>query len=173
MNMTKEISFTIEKAAGTLKLVYTPFSQKLYQDSVELKRVGSLGGDKFKISNIDGTTQNIRVLNNFVYGRIVKTNSGKIMLEEKLSISNIIIAFLPILIVMTVGSIFIMFINGAVGGALIGVLSVLGLIINTSIIRQEASFSQKLILMTIISVFIYFVYILAGLLSITVYNALS
>ena len=169
MDFGKEINFTIENATGELKLVYTPFTLKLYQNGIELKKRNllNINGIKFEIANTDGTTQNIKILNNLINGFVVKTDSGKIMLENKLSIKDLLIALIfPV--IMGIGSVFAFYINDTVQNVSMGAICVIGIFIIFDTIRRQTSFSKKLSAMLIVSLGCYVVFFLAGMISFSI-----
>ncbi|WP_163264488.1 hypothetical protein [Dysgonomonas sp. 216] len=90
MNWKKELEFKLDNAEGTLKIVYTPLSVKLFQNDKEIKKKGSFGGAKYEINTIDGGQETIKLLTNAKNGYTVKTANGEtIYLEEKLSAGDL------------------------------------------------------------------------------------
>jgi len=166
MNWEKKLTFKIDKADGELELTYTPFSMKLYQNGNELKKSGSFGGVKYQVVNIDGTTQTISILNSVIHGHIVKTENGsKINLEEKLSGLDLILGFLPA-IILAIAFVAIPFITvgGILGGAMLGAMIGLSAVLSCNVIRNESNIINKLAMIAVVTIICFVIYIIIAVL---------
>jgi hypothetical protein len=142
MRFKTKLKFTIEGVQGELKLKYTPFSAKLYQNGRELKRQGILGSKYLVQSEIDGLESSKEELKltrglDFIY--VATFRNVKYPLESKFSVLEYILVALPMLLVF-------------VGGAIGGVIGAFGAYTVASFLRNEKRIPLQILLALMIAV---------------------
>ena len=157
--MKTEIPFTLDGAAGELKIEYNLFKFKVYQNGNELKK---LGRTTYSIAMTDGVTEKIKVLNNAIKGYMVDYRGQRIKLEKSLNVLEVILAFIPIAI-FCFGVIAFGGLGGIIGGALIGFGVGMSLVLGCNLMRQIKGFGLQLIVMIVIGICTYLAYYLISL----------
>lgn len=107
----KEIRFTLNNIDGELKLIYTLFSTKVYQNDMLLPRENFFV-PKYPVKASDGSIQKLRVSQGVDFIYKAESNESIKYLEDKHSLIEYMLSVLPI---------FIMF-RGGIVGILLGVL---------------------------------------------------
>ncbi|RHJ90484.1 hypothetical protein [Parabacteroides bouchesdurhonensis] len=133
--MKKEIDFTVEGIKGDLKLIYAPFSQKLYQDGQHIKPKKG----KYPVITDSGDTEDVKIQYGLDFVHTIQFRGNKLPLEERLSTAEYIIGCLPVLLILLGGLI----------GALIGFF---GAMYNYNYMRQEKRIGMQLLMSVGISV---------------------
>jgi len=126
---TTTIPFSLENVSGDFKLVYTPFSHRLYHKGELMKKKGFYSS--YKLETIDGRVEELKIrrdFRKFVYTIVFQGDKKE--LEDRLSILDYVIGYLPFLFV---------FLGGAIGG-IIGYYTAS---FNISVIRQEPRVIKK------------------------------
>ena len=160
--MATTLNFTLDGVAGDLKIIYTPFKFRFYQGGIELKK-SSTFKPVYSVQTTDGGSETVKILNNAIKGYMVEYRGQRSLLEEKLTSMEIMLCFMPI-VFMILGCVFIVFITGVIGGALLGGFAGGSFVINSTFMRQERphGFQRQLIMSFIVSVSTYAAYALIG-----------
>jgi len=157
MQYKTELPFSFDGIKGNSKVVYTPFSVKVYQNGIESKRKG-IFIPKYKMATIDGEIDYVKLSRNFDLSFSIEYKGEKKHLEEKLSIFEYIIGLFPLLLVIL----------GGVIGALIGIF---GATLNFNFMRQEKRLALQILVSIVITFICYLIYfILASLLGGLIYG---
>ena len=135
------LNFQIEGVDGDLKLEYGAFSQKLYQNGTEVKRKGT----KYQVKNDQGNLEELKIVKGLDYRHKAEFRGNKIFLEEKLTVLQYIMGFIPY------GLIFV----GGFIGALVGIF---GSSVIFGYIRKENSILKQIILAIVVSAICTVVY---------------
>lgn len=148
MELKKELRFKLEDVEGEFKVIYSPFSLKVYHHDMELKRKGRKG---YEVTTVDGQKEFFRITADITFSHIVEFRGEKTMLEEKLSTLEYIIGGIPLLLVFA----------GGLFGALFGVIAVT---FNYNFMRQHDSIGSKISVALVTTVIAFILYFIAALL---------
>lgn len=138
MKLQTELLFNFRNAQGELKVVYSPFSTKLYQDGREVKRKGAFSF-KYEILTLNGGTDVLTLSRGIDFAYSATFQGETIQLEEKLSVTECIIGFLPLVLI---------FLGGLIG-AFFGII---GATVNFNFMRVEKSLPKQIIISVIVSI---------------------
>lgn len=153
MNWTTELPFILDGVDGDLRVVYTPFSQKLYQDGEVTKKTGmAFGGQKYIVRTTDGGQDVVKIKPHFKQGRQVIYKNEQINLENPLGGLAFLLALMPLAFVVVVAAMVMTSGVGIIGGALIGFFGAFGMLMCGNMLRNEQNVAKQLIYSIAISV---------------------
>lgn len=150
MKYTTELPFSFNGVEGEMKIVYTPFSLKVYQNGRLLKRKG-IFTPKYEVNTNSGGTDYIKLSRGIDFAYAVEFRGEKKHLEDKLTPIEYIIGLLPILLI---------FLGGVIGA----VIGILGTTLNYNFMRQEKNIVIQILVSVVISFICYLIYFLLALL---------
>lgn len=143
MQFKTKIPFQMDGVAGDLLLVYTPFSFKLFQDGVQIKKQGITG--KFSVRTTDGGTDILRLEKGIDFTFKAKFRGIQKPLEEKLTTAEYIVGGLPILLIF-------------VGGLIGAVFGILGASVSYGYMRTEKNLLLQILISLGIGVICWLLY---------------
>ncbi len=164
MNYRKETILNLAGAEGEIKAVITPLSFNIYQNGKKVKKKGSFK-PLYPIQTTSGTVEPIRLINGTGRVRTAIFRDQQIPLEEKLSTLDYIIGMGIFCLVFIFGCAFIGYTTGVIGGALIGAMVAIGIMLNFGFLRNEQNVMSKVIIATGVSVGCYIIYFVLGLMA--------
>ncbi len=155
--LSNTLNFRIEGIEGDLKLVYSAFSQKLYQDEREVKRKGN----KFQVKNDNGEQEELKLIKGIDFAYKAEFRGQKTQIEEKLTVLQYILGLIPLCLIVT----------GGVIGAFIGILGTT--IIYTYIRKGNDIFKQVIIALVVSAVCAVIYFAIALILSSLLYGSVN
>lgn len=172
MNWTKDTKFNLSNVTEDMTLIYSPISVKLFQGNKELKKKGSFGGAKYEVTLDNGSTDTVVIKNNIMNGYTATFRGVQNILERKLSIIELIIGIAIPIIIMSLGCTMILFVSGVIGGALIGGIGALSILVSCNMVRQETSLPKQIIAALIASLVSYAIYFGLGIFIVSILGSI-
>jgi len=142
------LDFKIDGINGNLKLVYGPFSQKLYQNNQEIKRKNKGLYIVFPVQNEEGVLEDLKLSKGWNFTYKAEFRGEKIQIENKPSTLQYILGLIPLVLIL-----------GGVIGVIIGLI---GSTIIFNYIRQESALFKQIALALLVYILCAIVYLLVG-----------